>query len=243
MINLRPHAERMREYERWLAKPSPSSLALRWAMGRAGVFAVNSPLLGLKQNLRLEPSMRVLDIGCGRGAVLRLLDDRVRFEHSPVGLDFSRAALRLAQRDEDTSGNRLRLARGVATRLPFADDSFDLVISGYLLKHLDDEEARACFDEVLRVLAPGGLALLWEFAPSGNERLDRWNRWVLSRGVGEPRLRSSRALMALAELAGFPYIRDARLRPFLLPPIPRASVLVGKPPEGWDGTADQLSRR
>jgi ubiquinone/menaquinone biosynthesis C-methylase UbiE len=177
----------------------------------------------------------VLDVGCGRGTVLRLLDQRVRFSRPPVGLDFSSAALRMARRARPGATPDLELTSGLATHLPFADGSFDLVLSGYLLKHLDDDEARAFFGEVLRVLAPGGLALLWEFAPSGNARLDRWNRFVISRGVGEPRLRSGRALMSLAELSGFPYIRNARLRPFLLPPIPRASVLIGRPPEGWQG--------
>ena len=120
-------------------------------------------------------------------------------------------------------------------RLPFATGAFDLVLSSYVVKHLDEDEIRSFFIEVYRVLAPGGLALIWDFAPTGSAQLDAWNRWVVSRGVGEPRFRSTRAVMALGELAGFEYVRAARLRPFLLPPIPRASVLVGKPPEGWRG--------
>ncbi|MEZ4501922.1 MAG: class I SAM-dependent methyltransferase [Dehalococcoidia bacterium] len=226
-------AARLSEYDRWLGAPRASSTAMRWLMGRAGAFAVNGPVFNLKANLRLEPWMRVLDIGCGRGTVLRLLDQKVQFDKPPVGLDFSRSMLRLARSDAPAGSPDLDLTRGLATTLPFATESFDLVLSGYLLKHLDEDELRTFFIELYRVLAPGGLALLWEFAPSGNERLDAWNRRVVSTGVGKPRLRSSRALMSLAELTGFPYIRNARLRPFLLPPIPRASVLVGKPPEGW----------
>ena len=42
--------------------------------------------------------------------------------------------------------------------------------------------------------------------------------------------------MAAAEAGGFPFVTDANLRPFLFPPIPRASVLIGIPPEGYDGT-------
>lgn len=224
----------MGEYERWLGGGALSAIALRLLETRAGLFAINGPVFRLPENLKLETRMRVLDVGCGRGAALRLLDDRVGFEQSPVGLDFSEAALRLARGDREAEGRSL-LARGSALALPFATGAFDLVLSSYVIKHLDEDEIRSFFIEVYRVLAPGGLALIWDFAPTGATRLDTWNRWVVSRGVGDPRFRSTQALMALGELAGFEYVRAARLRPFLLPPIPRASVLVGKPPEGWSG--------
>ncbi len=227
-------ARRLGEYERWLGGSALSAIALRLLETRAGLFAINGPVFRLPENLKIEARMRVLDIGCGRGATLRLLDDRVNFDEAPVGLDFSETALRLARRDRGDEGRPL-LARGSALALPFATGAFDLVLSSYLVKHLDEDEIRTFFIEVYRVLAPGGLALIWDFAPTGSSRLDGWNRWVVSRGVGEPRFRSTRALMALGELAGFEYVRAARLRPFLLPPIPRASVLVGKPPEGWRG--------
>ncbi len=206
---------------------------MRWAMGSGGVFAVNSPLFRLPENLALEPRMRILDVGCGRASVLRLLNERVRFERPPVGVDFSAAALGLARRDERRAGRPSELALASATALPFADGTFDVVLCGYVLKHLDDDGARQCFGELRRVLAGGGLALIWEFAPTGNPRLDGFNEWVLSRGVASPRLRSTVALRALAQQAGFEFHREAGLRPFLLPPIPRASVLVGRPPEGW----------
>ena len=53
-------------------------------------------------------------------------------------------------------------------------------------------------------------------------------------GVAQPRLRSSATLRRLAVEAGAPFTRFADLRPFLLPPIPRASIIVGRPPEGFD---------
>lgn len=225
----------MREYERWHRSLSPGALFQRFAMSPAGAFLVNAPVFQLKENLKLEPSMRVLDVGCGSGASLRILDERVHFERPPVGLDFSAVALGRARETLRGAARPLALAQGAATALPFHDDTFDLVISGYLVKHLDDDEVQRFVDEVRRILAPGGLALIWDFAPTGNPRLDDWNARVISTGVQQPRLRSTTALMALGQLAGFEYIRPAKLRPFLLPPIPRASVLLGKPPEGWTG--------
>lgn len=223
----------MLEYERWHRGGSLSSLTFRWWMSRAGLFVVNAPVYQLKENLKIEASARVLDIGCGSGSALALLDERVAFECPPVGIDFGRRVLHEAREAAAGSERHLEFVQGSAVTLPFRDGAFDLVISSYLLKHLDDSAIQVFMREVRRVLTPGGLALLWEFAPTGNERLDGWNRWVVSRGVREPRFRSTRALMALGQLAGFEFVRAGRLRPFLLPPIPRASVLLGKAPEGW----------
>ena len=222
---------RLQEYERFLRGPGLGATVMRWLMGPQGAFVVNGPLLRLPEELGLEPQLRVLDIGCGRASVLRSLDEQVRFERAPVGLDFSRAMLSLAQRDETRSRRSMALVQGSATALPLAGQAFDLVLCGYVAKHLDDDRLRGLLDEIWRVLAPAGLALIWEFAPTGRAALDAWNaRWI-SRRVRAPRLRSSRTLLTFAERAGSPFAIEAGLRPFLLPPIPRASILFGRPPE------------
>ncbi len=232
-----PETERRTEYDRWLTRPSLSAVAVRWAMGTLGQWAVNTPLMRLPEHFGLKADQRWLDIGCGRGALLRFIDARVGFDRAPVGLDFSTAALRLAR--EDAGGAMMSgsgtpgLAQGSATALPFEDESFHLVTCGYVVKHLADAELDAMLAEVRRVLVGGGLALIWEFAPTGSARLDAWNRRVLSAGVRAPHLRSVSTLLAHARAAGYEHVRNAQLRPFLLPPIPRASMLIGKAPEGW----------
>ena len=97
---LETQSRRREEYDRWLSRPSLSGLAVRWAMGLAGQWAVNTPLMRIPEHFNLKPDQRWLDVGCGRGALLRFIDSRVGFTPAPVGLDFSRAALRLARRDE-----------------------------------------------------------------------------------------------------------------------------------------------
>jgi ubiquinone/menaquinone biosynthesis C-methylase UbiE len=194
---------------------------------------INTPLMRLSDELRLRPEQRWLDVGCGRAALLRFIDSRVRFEHPPVGVDFSAEALRIARRDAEASTRPLLLAQGSATALPFADESFDVVTCGYMLKHLTDDELPLFLSEVRRILGGGGVALLWDYAPSGSAALDRWNTSLLGAAVREPRLRSTGTLMRAARAAGYDLVRNARLRPFLFPPMPRASVFIGKAPEGW----------
>jgi SAM-dependent methyltransferase len=232
MTPVSPQARRLRAYERWLARPSLGSIASRWAMSPMGVFLTSSPLFRLPESLQLTSSLRVLEIGTGRGALLRMLDSRLRLDHPLTGIDLSTQPLRLAQRDEQRAGGSLRLARASGTALPFADGSFDLVLCGHHIRQLDDPELIELLREIRRTLAEGGLAVIWDFALTGNGTLDRWNARVLASGGKSPRLRSTQALLQAADLAGFEFARDARLRPFLLPPIPRASILIGRPPSG-----------
>lgn len=92
---------------------------------------------------------RALDVGCGGGgntAVLRDLGWRV------AGLEYSPVAAPLAAR------RGLPVVRGDARRLPFGDESMDLVMSTDMWEHIDDDEAVA--RETVRVLRPGGRALV-----------------------------------------------------------------------------------
>ncbi len=92
---------------------------------------------------------RCLDLGCGTGIALAVLD---RLHWSIVGVDVSADQLAVAQERADEIGAVLREADAV--RLPFADASFDAVAS--ILTHTDFEDASAVFAEVARVLRPGG---------------------------------------------------------------------------------------
>ena len=226
-------AARVGAYERWLRSTAPRATALRWLLG-PGQWASNTAIYRLAKGLKLDATTKLLDIGCERGAVLRLLDDQLHCEVPPVGIDLSRAMLSMARDDDPNPKRDAGLVQGSAVSLPFRDGTFNLVTCGYVLHDLDDDEARALLFEAGRVLAPGGLAVIWDFGPTGNARLDAWNAKVVATGGTEPRLRSSATLRRLATDVGFPFTRYADLRPFLLPPIPRASIIVGRPPEGFD---------
>ena len=84
MTPLSAQAQRLRAHERWLARPSLGSIASRWAMSPAGVFLTSSPLFRLPESLQLTSSPRVLEVGTGRGALIRMLDSRLRFDRPPT---------------------------------------------------------------------------------------------------------------------------------------------------------------
>jgi SAM-dependent methyltransferase len=212
----------------------PLGIAARFAGSVPGQILVNTATFTLPEELRMQPAWRVLDVACGRASVLRVIADRAGLERAPLGVDVTRAALTQARRDMTGEGGPpVELAQAASEALPFAGGRFDLLISGHAFRRLSDDELRTALLEGLRVLKPGGLFLAWEFAPTRSQALDRWNRWLLERETPDARLRSYRELRDFAYDCGFDWVEQAHLRPFLLPPIPRVSLIMGRAPVGW----------
>lgn len=95
--------------------------------------------------------LRLLDCGCGTGANLALLarhGTAFGFDLTQRGLDFARAH------------GVPRVARASIAAMPFADASIDVVTSFDVLYGLDDDLEAAAAREIVRVLRPGGAALI-----------------------------------------------------------------------------------
>jgi demethylmenaquinone methyltransferase/2-methoxy-6-polyprenyl-1,4-benzoquinol methylase len=130
-----------------------------------------------------RPGLRALDVCCGTGDLALAL---ARWGAETVGLDFSEAMLEVAaarsgrgegrrqkaegRRQEAEGGGRrsedLRFVRGDAQRLPFEDDSFDIVTVGYGLRNLASWEAG--LGEMQRVARPGGRLAVLDFGKPDN---------------------------------------------------------------------------
>ncbi|MFB6119749.1 MAG: class I SAM-dependent methyltransferase [Halobacteriaceae archaeon] len=107
-----------------------------------------------------------LDVGCGNGRHAELLTDHAE---RVVGVDVSRGLLAEARARAPT----VSLLQGDASRLPVADDCAALAVFVATLHHLPTAEARrASLDELARVLAPGGRALVSTWA-TAHDRFDR----------------------------------------------------------------------
>lgn len=215
-----------RAYNSWVKK-SVSGRLYGLLAGPPGLMLVNTPAFNLHEELQLKPETRLLDVGCGSGALLELLASRVAFQRPPVGIDLSTTMLHL------TNPASASLVEGSGVQLPFADESFEVVTCAHVAKHLDDSSLLLMLAEIRRVLSFGGIALLWDFAPTRSRMLNRWNEFVVTLGVRDCNLRGYATLSAFALEAGFEWVSNAHLRPFIYPPIPRASVIMGKAPVGW----------
>lgn len=124
-----------------------------------------NPLIGLEDPAVREAAgdvhgLTVLDLGCGTGrhAVWMAAADAV-----VTAVDFSRGML--AEARAKPGAERVRfLACDLREPLPFADGSFQLVVSGLVLEHVPDLDH--FFGEVRRVLRPGGRAVVSAMHPA-----------------------------------------------------------------------------
>lgn len=94
----------------------------------------------------VAPGMRVLDVGCGRGEILRRCTES---NVQAYGVDFAPAALHMAR----SSGT---VCQANARWLPFRDGTFDRVLMFDLVEHLHPWELDQALAEARRVLRPGG---------------------------------------------------------------------------------------
>jgi ubiquinone/menaquinone biosynthesis C-methylase UbiE len=112
--------------------------------------------VGMREIMRaltphLPPDARVLDAGCGTG---RNLAD-LAMANRAYGVDASSLALELCHTRALT-----RLSRASVCELPFADETFDAVISYDVLYHLNVRNDAIAFNEFFRVLQTGGHLLV-----------------------------------------------------------------------------------
>ncbi len=111
------------------------------------------------QAARGDQPFRVLDVGCGTGSLLALLAGDPRAELL-VGLDYAEAMVRRAAEkfSQSEHAGKLHAVRGDSERLPFPDQTFDVVTCCNSLHHYP-HQARA-IRGFRRVMRPGGLLVL-----------------------------------------------------------------------------------
>jgi len=109
---------------------------------------------------------RLLDVGCGPGEVLNRLAT-IAPGIDATGLDVDAAMIDRARRKAARTGRATdagpRFVVADVAAMPFPDASFDVVVSSYAVHHWPDRQAGLA--EVMRVLKPGGRAIVWDVAP------------------------------------------------------------------------------
>jgi SAM-dependent methyltransferase len=108
---------------------------------------------------------RVLEVGCGPGHLSIQMARDHGLEVTAVDLDpaMIERARANARRQMDGELTKLSFAVADVAAMPFADASFDLVVSTLSMHHWADPAAAQA--EIARVLAPGGRALVWDIRP------------------------------------------------------------------------------
>jgi len=175
------------------------------------------PLVGwlfrerINMGLRLLPQRRfrhALEVGYGAGAVLLACGEAVD-SLSGIDLDADPAPVHALLA---AHGQRASLTQGTVYELPYADASFDLVVSFSVFEHLHEYER--ALREVARVLEPGGLFLLG--MPAVNKVMELGFRAIGFKGIDDHHVTTPKAVAAKFAKTGFGLRDEHTLR---VPPL------------------------
>jgi malonyl-CoA O-methyltransferase len=147
--------------------PEPPNAAIRVGYDRwSEIYDEEAnPLIGLEEPVVREAlgdvaGLAVLDLGCGTGRHTLWMANAGA---SVTAIDFSEGMMERARAKPGAEKVRF-LVHDLHQRLPFADRSFDRVVSGLVLEHLHD--MASFFSEAHRVLKPGGRAVVSGMHPA-----------------------------------------------------------------------------
>lgn len=178
-----PRSEKQRAREQWSADPAGAIYGSEHEFGtreffetverhRYGQYAPWMPaVMGFDQ----FPGKRLLEVGCGMGTDLLQF---ARGGAQVTGVDLTPRSIEISRHHLELYGQTGSFAINDAEKLPFKDESFDVVYSNGVLHHTPD--TAGAVREIHRVLRPGGLAKVMLY------HRNSWNYWfeiVLHRGL------------------------------------------------------------
>jgi arsenite methyltransferase len=139
---------------------------------------------------------KVLDVGCGRGLLLAGAAKHLTTGHatgidiwSNVDMGGNSEAATLHNLALEGITSRCTLVNGGAQEMPFADATFDVIVSNLCLHNIYDRPTRIkALHQIVRVLKPGGVALISDYKKTGEyaavflnaglEVSTRWGSWI-----------------------------------------------------------------
>ena len=146
------------------------------ALGKDFLTPLYDPLLWLMGEKKFKTDLvnqsqvfdgsRVLDVGCGTGTLAIMTKER-HPDTEVVGIDADPKILGIARAKAAKRGIKLTFDQSMADQLPYADNSFDRVLSSLFLHHLSTENKGRTLREVFRVLCSGGRFDAVDFGPPG----------------------------------------------------------------------------
>jgi len=160
---------------------------------KVGKFHHRDRMLSL---YRWRGDEHVLDVGCGRGLLLAGAAKRLGGSGTATGIDIwsnvdmggnSEAATRHNLELEGISDRCTLLGVG-AQEMPFADGTFDVIVSNLCLHNIYDRQIRRrALQQIVRVLKPGGVAIISDYKLTGEyAELFRQAGLIVERRWGNP---------------------------------------------------------
>ncbi|NEP77795.1 MAG: methyltransferase domain-containing protein [Okeania sp. SIO3B3] len=137
-----------------------------WAKNTAEDFVSATEKLSQKvyQAADIKDGISILDVGCGFGDTAASINNNYS-EVKITGLNIDERQLYVARKQVQACGNNsIDFVQGDATKMPFPDNSFDVVLAVECIFHFPS--CSAFFQEAKRVLKPGGKIAFSDFVPT-----------------------------------------------------------------------------
>jgi ubiquinone/menaquinone biosynthesis C-methylase UbiE len=135
------------------------------------------------ERANVRPGEHVLEVATGTGVQLVRLA-RANPNGRTVGVEISKGMLAQTRRRVEDAGlaGDVEVIEGSGLELPIADESFDLVVNGYMLDLLPRDDIPRALVEFRRVLQPGGRLVLSNMTTAERRRDGIWD-WLYSKGI------------------------------------------------------------
>ncbi len=175
-------------------------------------YGCGSPVL----DAGIEAGDTVVDLGCGAGIELCIAAESVGPRGRVIGIDMLDEMLTLARKAAGEMGERLgysniELHNGLLEELPLPDDSADIIISNCVINLTEDK--RRTFEEIRRVLRPGGRLVVADVCCEQEPPLAvRYNEKLRGECIGGALLQDE--LLGLLEDVGFEGITILKRFPY-----------------------------
>jgi ubiquinone/menaquinone biosynthesis C-methylase UbiE len=113
----------------------------------------------------LKPGEHVLDCGCGTGTLAIVAKRLVGSTGRVFGVDLSLDQLQIARRKAKERQLQIEFQQASIDDLPYEKASFEVIFSTLMLHHVPTQVKARAFQEMRRVLKPGGRIIIADFGP------------------------------------------------------------------------------
>jgi ubiquinone/menaquinone biosynthesis C-methylase UbiE len=166
---------------------------------------------------RIQSGDNVLDVGCGTGELAMEVQHRVGRAGRVAGIDPGTRQIARARSKAARRHFPIDFRIEVIEQLPFADQSFDVVLSTLMMHHLPAGLKRQGLAEIARVLKPGGRLVIADFT----RKKDRQGQAARFHAGGS----SIQDLIALVQDAGFSQMDTDEMLPARFSTFPGAGFV------------------
>ena len=172
-------------------------------------------LRGMLRDARIEPTDKLLEVGCGSGIIARWLAREGLCAQPITAVDINPFLLGEAETLSDMDGlsHAIDFEHGNAEDLPFPDNAFDAVLSVTVLEECDADQA---ISEMMRVIRPGGriavmvracdMPVFWNLPldPNIKEKAEAPMRHVAPSGCADGSLMGRMSAAGLEDVVAYP---------------------------------------